>query len=206
MTITFQEPLKDAKYLEFYRPLFGHRPHVSEEPACSKESKCVTLRFEDEVGSDCDCEDKLANYLAQLPAVQPRASRMLQLVLVIRKGSRRFLNLLEIQERLAQFCKKYLIKFTPVSMEILSPVEQVLLLAQTDIFVGLHGSGIQFSMFMPKRSVVLEIMPHHFQQCLSSGCHLHQEMIWIEAVSHIVKPGEEPPEPPPGDPNPVCLF
>jgi hypothetical protein len=59
---------------------------------------------------------------------------------------------------------------------------QIKIFAGTDIFISMHGSGIVNSVFMPPRSIIIEIMPEHTMYRLHSQCFSHDEQIWVQMV------------------------
>lgn len=77
-----------------------------------------------------------------------------------RKFQQRILgNGLEIADKLALILhkKNYLIRL--VDTATLSIKEQISIMKKTDYFIGIHGAGLSLSIFMPKQSILHEILP-----------------------------------------------
>ena len=48
---------------------------------------------------------------------------------------------------------------TRVDLALLPPTEQLALVADTDVLVGMHGAALTFSLYMPPHGAVLELWP-----------------------------------------------
>ena len=72
---------------------------------------------------------------------------------VLRRESRKILNIEEIQNLLKNIDIKY------IFLEDYSIREQLNIIANTDIMVGVHGAGLIWSIFMKNDSLLIEIYP-----------------------------------------------
>jgi hypothetical protein len=72
---------------------------------------------------------------------------------IIRSGTRRITNIDRVKERLSRFRINY------VSLENLSIKEQLDIVSNSDILIGVHGAGLTWGIFMKERSQMIEIFP-----------------------------------------------
>ena len=65
----------------------------------------------------------------------------------------------------------------------LTVAEQLRLFATTDVAIGMHGSGMSMALFMPPRSLVLDVMPYGYTYCLFEACVSHDEQLWVHVIT-----------------------
>ena len=129
----------------------------------------VILDLSHESTSDCRFSADLADWTSSFLGVTPRAGRKLQLIL-LRRGKSRFIrNWDELRDSLKAVCQEFNITFIAPDFSKASAVSTLKLVATSDIFVTMHGSGSNFAAFLPPRSLVLEFMPKGLHYCLQSA-------------------------------------
>jgi len=72
---------------------------------------------------------------------------------IIRSGTRRITNIDKVKERLSRFRINY------VSLENLSIREQLDIVSNSDILIGVHGAGLTWGIFMKEGSQMIEMFP-----------------------------------------------
>jgi protein O-GlcNAc transferase len=91
-----------------------------------------------------------------IPA-QPRQGSDITVTFIDRMKTRVLLNHTEYLEDVKSSFPNVIIQ--EVDFETISFKEQLQVLRQTDILVGVHGAGLTHAMFLPPRSSVVEILP-----------------------------------------------
>jgi protein O-GlcNAc transferase len=99
--------------------------------------------------------ERVLNYY-NIPVQRPKR-KQLTLTLIDRRSSRRLRDLEKYPPVLRQ-------RFPDVKIELvdfagLSLPAQIRLVRSTDLLVGVHGAGLTHALFLPKESVVVEILP-----------------------------------------------
>lgn len=72
---------------------------------------------------------------------------------ILRAGTRRITNIEQVKERLSRFRINY------VSLENHSIKEQLDIVSNSDILIGVHGAGLTWGIFMKEGSQMIEIFP-----------------------------------------------
>ena len=72
---------------------------------------------------------------------------------ILRAGTRRITNIEQVKERLSRFRINY------VSLENYSIKEQLDIVSNSDILIGVHGAGLTWGIFMKEGSQMIEIFP-----------------------------------------------
>lgn len=72
---------------------------------------------------------------------------------ILRKGTREITNIDYVQDNLQSYNINY------VYLENHSVKEQLEIIANTDILIGVHGAGLSWSIFMKKNSTLIEMYP-----------------------------------------------
>lgn len=57
-------------------------------------------------------------------------------------------------------------------LDLYNVTTQLRIISKTDIFIGMHGAGLAYSMFLPPHSVVIELFPAYYK-----GMNWHMEFI-----------------------------
>jgi len=83
------------------------------------------------------------------------------ITLLKRTSSRLILNREELSERLKQIPS---VLFQEVLLEELSLKEQLELLGKTSILIGMHGSGLSNTLFLPAGTSLIELFPYQFKR------------------------------------------
>lgn len=131
----------------------------------------------------CSASSRIAELAALRLGVTPRTKRAIRITQVLRRHPRAIENALELSSGLSATSQWLGLEFIAVRLEEKAMKDQVSLLAHTDIIVGMHGSGLALTTFMPARSLVIEVLPPKFFYCLQSNCFAHGEMIWVQLAT-----------------------
>ncbi len=86
-----------------------------------------------------------------------------QLTLVQRNplfGNRYAINEAQLIAELRSYCAEHALELQVVDFAELTFAQQVEAMARTAVLVGVHGAGLVNSLFLPKGSAVIELLPH----------------------------------------------
>jgi hypothetical protein len=96
-----------------------------------------------------------------------KISDMKNITFVLRRGSRKITNLEYVQTQFSNFQIRY------VYLEDFTIREQLDMIANTDIYIGVHGAGLTWSFFMKPNSRLIEIYPGNPKnECYRQWCTL----------------------------------
>jgi protein O-GlcNAc transferase len=101
--------------------------------------------------------DRILNLLSLSEERDPSAP--LTVTFIERKGSRRLLNQESLFSTLRNTYSSENITLNVVDFATIPFREQISLVRNTDVLVGVHGAGLTHGMFLPPRSAVVEILP-----------------------------------------------
>jgi hypothetical protein len=82
---------------------------------------------------------------------EPRSQK--SITFILRKGSRRITNIDYVKERLLRYSINY------VFLEDHTIHEQLQIIANTDVLIGVHGAGLTWAVFMKNGSLLIEMYP-----------------------------------------------
>lgn len=105
--------------------------------------------------------EKLFSYYKLKSKEKPKTIKDIQLTFIMRKGPRTINNVEELFEFLNT---KYKVKPNCVWFENMSIKNQMSLMANTDILLGVHGNGLTNLLWLPEHAGIIEIFGnyHHY--------------------------------------------
>lgn len=74
-------------------------------------------------------------------------------VFVLRKGSRSITNMDDVKKQLSNYQIQY------IYMEDYSVFDQINIISKCNVYIGVHGQGLTWLVFMKPRSIVIELYP-----------------------------------------------
>jgi protein O-GlcNAc transferase len=101
--------------------------------------------------------DRILNLLSFTEVRDPSAP--LTVTFIDRKGSRRLLNQESLLSTLRNTYSSENFTLNIVDFASITLREQISIVRNTDVLVGVHGAGLTHGMFLPPRSAVVEILP-----------------------------------------------
>ena len=69
----------------------------------------------------------------------------------------------------------------------LNIIEQIAIMKKTDYFIGVHGAGLSLSVFMPKQSVLQEILPYKRNKLLLLMSKLSGHKTFADIIKNEIK-------------------
>ena len=196
----------------FYGALLSSPPRLLRS-APRTDGEVLVLRVDEEEANSTDCRfaSPVARFAAVRVGALPRAERRLQMTLLRRSlRHRRQRDLLDGEALLAALATlsrrlalsrgdelsstfggaqrterfgKGAFDVAELVPEELPIHEQLLRAATSDVLMGYHGSGMTITLFLPPRSLVLDVMPFGFTYCLFAGCLSHAQQLWVHVIS-----------------------
>ncbi len=104
-----------------------------------------------------------------------------------RKNQERLLgNGPELTNRIASILpNNYLVRL--IDTASLNIIEQIAIMKKTDYFIGVHGAGLSLSVFMPKQSVLQEILPYKRNKLLLLMSKLSGHKTFADIIKNEIK-------------------
>lgn len=177
-----QSMRNSSSIFEFYRALLPHARCCA--VLWSRPAGAIGLWLSEPEQLDTDCEHSapLAAVARRALSVPERSQRPLAITLVHRAGPRTIVNANQLSAALRELASERRWDFHELRAS-LTAREQLAIVAGTDIWVGMHGSADTLTGLLPRRSLVLHVLPAAVQYCLNSLCSAHEEMLWISLRS-----------------------